>query len=138
MEFIEEAIRAHALLDPGIVALINDRWHTVDLPERTALPAVTVQQISNVPEHSHAGHSGLEHSRFQFTLWSDCHLKALRLAFAIERRFDAYRGRMGGDDGIEVGRCAKVNRVNLGREAGQKIYRTAIDFRISHEVNHGV
>jgi hypothetical protein len=138
MEFIEEAIRAHALGDPAIVAIINDRWHSVDLPERTAFPAVTMQQISGVPEHSHAGHSGLEHSRYQFTIWSDCHLKALRLAFAIERRFDAFRGRMGGDDGIEVGRSAKINRVNLGRDPGQKIHRTAIDFRISHQVDYGV
>lgn len=45
---------------------------------------------------------------------------------------------MGGNEGIEVGRCAKANRVSFGREPGQRVFKVATDFKIWHQVDYGV
>lgn len=133
MEFFEEAIRAHALGDSAITALIDQRWYIIDLPQGASVPAVTMQQISGVPEHNHSGHSGQENSRWQFTVWSSCYQKASRLSWAIERRFDAFRGQWGSPEQgwWDVGRCTKVGRVTM-RNPEQKLYQIVLDFYITH------
>jgi len=138
MYLLEEAIRAHALGDAAITALIGDRWYAVDLPQGKAFPAITMQQVSGTPEHSHEGHSGIENARWQFTVWSDCYEKCTRLAWYVERRFDAFRGQWGNSEQgfMDIGRCAKTARVSFGKDPGQKLYRIAIDFYITYRSIH--
>lgn len=131
---LAEAIRAHALSYPAIANLIaNDddtyRWYGPTLEQGTALPAVTVQLVSSVDAaETQLGHSGLERARYQFTVWSNCQLKLVRLSAEIERAFRGFRGRMGGACGIEVGYCNKANATDLGREPGRNALKRAIDF----------
>lgn len=140
IEDLAEAIRAHALSYPQLAVLIeNDdetyRWYGPTLEQRSALPAVTVQLISSVDAaETQLGHSGLERARYQFTVWSSCQLKLVRLGAEIERAFRGFRGTMGGPGGLHVGYCSKQNAVDLGRDPGRNAYRRAIDFYFLYRV----
>jgi len=141
VEDLAEAIRTHALSFLRLASMIvNDddttyRWYGPTLEQGTALPAVTVQQISSVDvAETHLGHSGLERARFQITVWSQCQLKLVRLGAEIERAFRSFRGVMGGAGGFEVGQCTKVGAVDLGREPGRNAYKRAIDISFLYRV----
>lgn len=125
--FLEEGLRLRALEDATIANLIAARWYGPELPLGTALPAVTVQQITGFAEESHSGHSGVESGVFQLTCWASCHLDAMRIADRLQRRFDKWRGDL--PNGIRVGYCSRVDR-HYSKEPGQNLYRIILDFRV--------
>lgn len=124
--FVEEGLRLRALEDATIANLIAARWYGPDLPLGTALPAVTVQQISGRAEESHQGHSGIENAIYQITCWGSCHLDVLRLADRVQKRFDKWRGTL--PNGIQVGYMSRLDR-HYAKEPGQNVYQIVLDFR---------
>lgn len=129
--YVEEGLRLRALEDAAIEALIVARWYGPDLPLGTALPAVTLQQITGRAEESHEGHSGLENAIYQITCWASCHLDAMRLADRVQRVFDKYRGTL--PNGIRVGYMSRVDR-HYAKEPGQNVYQIVLDFRVMYRV----
>ena len=139
--FLEQAIRAQAMADAYLVALIGSRWYGATLPEMIVLPAVTAQQIASADESpSHDGHSGVERARFQITVWSECQMRLLQIAQRIAAPvvrggpFDGFRGTLGGPGGIQCGRVAKVNSVDMGREPGRNAYQRVMDFLFWYQI----
>lgn len=127
-DYLEQDIRAYALADAALVALIGQRWYSVDLPQGATFPAVTIQQISGSSEYTHQGHAGVERARFQVTVWTESHLAGLQVAARIETIFRTAKQAIGA-------RITKVNRTDFGREPGQNIYKTAIDFMAFYRTN---
>ena len=139
IEFLEEAIRAHALSDAYLANLLSDgndrhRWYGPVLEQMEALPAVTVSLVASVDAApTQVGHSGLERARYQFTVWGSCWRECLQLTAAITRPgfFDGFRGHFGS---VLIHRCSKVNVVDLGKEPGRNVYKRAIDFYFLYRV----
>lgn len=129
--YLEEGLRLRALEDAALVALIVSRWYGPDFPLGSALPAVTVQQITGRGEESHSGHSGLENAIYQVTCWASCHLDALRVADRVDRRFDKWRGTL--PNQIHVGYMSRVDR-HYAKEPGQNVYKIVLDFRVMYRV----
>lgn len=130
IEDLAEGMRAHALADPQLAALLSDdemfRWYGPVLEQASDLPAVTVQQIAGMDSAAtHQGHSGLERARYQITIWSACRPKLVQLTWAIHRRFHNWRGSMGG---IQVQHSEKVGQVDLGQNGPRNTYQRALDF----------
>lgn len=134
MAYIEEALREQALADPALAAVIGDRWYGPTLEVAIGDPAITVQCISDVSEYSQAGYSGLERARYQLTVWASSHLQVIQVMALIERAFSGYRGVMGTTVAVHVGRMWKAGRTDLGREPGQKVYKSSLDFMIDYTV----
>lgn len=131
--FVEQGLRAWAMADTYLVALIGDRWFGPMLPAGVDLPAVTVQLISSIDESpTHQGHSGLERARLQVTVWSACWTRAIQISERIKRRIDNLTGTLGG---IPVGRVAVVGTIDQGRESGRNVYQRSIDLVIWYRVN---
>lgn len=130
-EDLQEAIRLHALSKAPIAAYIDDRWFGPTRNQGSAVPYVTCQEISNTSFDSHQGHSGVEESRFQFTLWGPCQMKLIQLASYIDRSFDSFKGDM---NGIKIGYTKKLNRTHLGKDPGQNLYQIALDYRFLYHV----
>jgi hypothetical protein len=130
MILFEEALRTYALDCDELTFLIEDRWFADILPQGAAVPAVVVQQISEVSEHNQQGHAGLERARYQLTVWAPCSGKAAHVAAVIARRLDGKRGQWGHPSigYIEIGRSAKVNRTSLGLDRERKLFGLALDF----------
>jgi hypothetical protein len=133
MALIEAALRAHALADANLSALIGERWYGPTLEQFSALPAVTVQCVSSVSTHSHDGGGFPERARYQFTAWAESHLAALDVVGALTALFDGARGLIG-SDGVDVAvdRMWKAGRIDLGREPNQKVYKIDLDFFIDY------
>lgn len=129
--YLEEGLRLRALEDATIASLIAARWYGPDLPLGTALPAVTLQQITGRAEESHEGHSGLENAIYQITCWASCHLDAMRIADRVQRVFDKWRGTL--PNGIRVGYMSRVDR-HYAKEPGQNVYQIVLDFRLMYRV----
>lgn len=129
--YVEEGFRLRALEDATIASLIAARWYGPDLPLGTALPAVTVQQITGRAEESHDGHSGIENAIYQFTCWASCHLDAMRVADRVQRVFDKWRGVL--PNQIRVGYMSRVDR-HYAKEPGQNVYQIVLDFRVMYRV----
>lgn len=128
---LETGLRDKALEDAALAAAIGERWYGPDLAQGAEMPAVTVSQISGIPELAHQGPSGQTHSRYQFTVWSDCYIEVIQVAAHITRIFSGFRGTLPG--GIRTGFISQINRVTLGRDPGQNLRRVALDFRITHQ-----
>lgn len=129
--YIEEGLRTYALADAELEAMVGTRWYGPTLEQFSAVPAVTVQCISNTSAHSQQGYSGLETARYQLTVWATTQAAALPVLFRLERLLDGFRGQMGM---VSVGRCWKAGRTDLGRDPGQKLYSVAIDFVFEYTV----
>ena len=136
---LEQAIRTHLLNDPTLVSLIgDDAVYFSNLPAAAAFPAIVLQEISGVdPSPTHSGHSGLENRRFQFTIWTDCVHKRVRIKTRLDRYLNngnTVVGASPGVDGIWCPRIWKAGQVDLGKDPGRNLYMYAVDFIFTEKV----
>jgi len=81
---IEEALQAHLVADVGLTTLIGTRCHSLQLPQRSPLPAITYQRISTLPLHHRSSMvANFGRTRFQFDVWSATYLQALTVRAAL-------------------------------------------------------
>lgn len=128
---IEEGLFAYLTTYPGVNDLAGTRMYTAGLIEQdTVFPCITYQQISGHEETSHGGRSGVEYARFQIEAVGLRHCDARNLAIQINVALSEFRGTMGAPNGVQIGRCSRSNRVDFGRDPGQKVFRVAQDYLI--------
>lgn len=63
-------VRTYVLADPAIAALVGTRLYPIKLPQGATYPAMTLQEIDNVPTWNLNSRSSLDTSRFQFDIWT--------------------------------------------------------------------
>ena len=92
---IDAELRLFLMTFPGVTDLVGTRVYPALLPEDETLPAVVLQQISEVPSHSN---SGVSHTRPRYQI--DCYASTLATARVLDQHIrKALRGqrnRMGG------------------------------------------
>lgn len=92
---IEEAIYWILTNDATVVSLVSTRIYPNEIPQGKSMPAVSVQQISGVRDHSLDGPSGLVEARFQVNCWEDDYVGARTLAHAARLALNNYSGTVG-------------------------------------------
>lgn len=75
------------------------------LPTEAVLPAITYQEIGNVPQTLFLDGSSLDESRFQITIWSSSVGIAQKIAKQVNE-LHGFAGRLGG------GACVSARRLN--------------------------
>lgn len=136
---LEQAIKTHLLNDAVLASYLgDDAVYFSVLPAVAHLPAIVLQEISGVdPSPTHSGHSGIENRRFQFTIFTDCVHKRVRIKTRLERYLNNKNvvvGQQGGSDGVWCPRIAKVNQVDLGLDTGRRLFMYAMDFIFTEKV----
>ena len=92
---LEADFRAFTLTDPAVAGIIGARMHARKLPQKPELPAVVYQRISTRRQHDLQGPDGAPRVRMQAACWANTPADAYRLAAAVRRRLDGWRGKMG-------------------------------------------
>jgi len=138
---LEEAIYARLAGTAPLSALVGDRIFPLLAPPETASPYATYQRIDGASDHVlDDGPSGLGEARVQVDCWSaeregvDAYSEARRVALAVAGGLDGFRGLVddGAGGGLRIKSSRLVNNQDL-REDDPHIYRTSLDFLISHD-----
>lgn len=124
----EELLFETLVADAALNNLIGGRVFATVLERANPLPALTVQTISDNPEITHGGDSGLTLMRVQFTVFAKCHLDCLRVLYRLDQMFTAFRGGIGTSQNATVVTKKAGNRQPLPRDAGSDLYACAQDF----------
>lgn len=119
------------LMDASAVTQIvgagdDARIHYIKLPQKSALPAVTLKQISGPRDNTLAGYVGTGQARLQVDCWGK---HAGDVAALVEAVINALAGFSGAARGIGFDDVSVSNSTDF-HENGPKIYRTSIDFTI--------
>lgn len=87
---------AHFLkANAGVRALVEDRVFPRRLDNQPALPALVINKISEVPETSHSGSSGLKETRLQVDVWGNSDEEMEQVKTAVIGAAHLYSGEMG-------------------------------------------
>jgi hypothetical protein len=77
------ALRARLIAAASVTALVAQRVYWVDRPQASALPAITLQTISEARPQHLKGFDGLSASRVQIDCWAPSHIGSTQLADAV-------------------------------------------------------
>lgn len=91
----EPDVRTFLLADAAIAALVGTRVHPLNLPQKSTLPAVTVERIDTTRESTHDGPEGMQRARMRVSCWALTLLAARDLADKVRRRLHGFVGTMG-------------------------------------------
>jgi hypothetical protein len=89
---IEAALCALLLEGTAVAALIGTRIYPNQVPQKSAMPAITYQQISGARDYTLDGPSGMTSPRFQINCWAKTYIEVCRLANAVRKRLNGYSG----------------------------------------------
>ncbi len=98
MSLIEEALTELITGDPGVSALISDRFQPHPLTQGSTYPAISYMLAFDVKVHSHRndpdtnGITGLSMPLFQFDLWAVDYAGVKDLAEKLRLAIDTFRG----------------------------------------------
>lgn len=109
-------------------AIAGGRIHPLELPQGTALPAVTYQRISGPRVRTLSGPGGKARARIQLDGWANTYAEAKALATQLRQALDGYKGLMG---------TVQVDNVSLDtdwdrNDPEREIKGVGMDFEFSH------
>ncbi len=112
-----------------VAALVADRVHWIERPQRGGLPAITLLTVSDGREQHFGGFHGTQMARVQADIWAARYAEARAIAeAAITALAPAHEG-----NGVSFAR-GFVDRLSDSSErlGDQTIFRVSIDFIIHH------
>jgi hypothetical protein len=121
-----EQLRTFLIADAPLQALVVDRVHPLVLPQKPALPAITLQTVSALEGAHSEGADGLARPRVQIDAWSERYRSAVEVADRVKALLHGYRGALGDRQ------CAGAffaDRRDL-YEADAKLHRVSQDFHL--------
>lgn len=122
----EDAVRDRLLAHTGTANLVSTRvWYSA-LPQDPTLPALTVQQISGVPESAFGGDVGEVDVRVQVDAWAETRAGAKALGEQARAALQRHTGTFGGVTIQVVG----MNTGGTRYEPDGKIWRNRQDFEL--------
>lgn len=92
---VERAIFTIMSGDATVGGLAGDRIYPNYVPQDTAMPAVTYQQISGPRDNTLDGPSGLVNSRFQLNSWAATYAECDELTEAVRKAMSGFSGTVG-------------------------------------------
>jgi hypothetical protein len=126
---MEEALTARLLAATGLAALVGDRISWVERPQGEALPALTLQVISDPRPQHMQGFQDYRAARVQVDVWAADYLSAKQTSEAV---IDAVVP-AAEVAGIKFGRSFVDDARDLSeRTETRTIHRKSIDFMIHH------
>lgn len=131
---MEAALRDYILAAPGLSGLDGRVWW-LTRPQGTALPAIVLHVIDDVPIYSDEGESGLVQSRVQADVWGLAAggMEALRTVAAhLMLRLSGLRTTTGGVEFQAIYADSRRDSFEDG-EGGDRFFRISIDFIIWHK-----
>lgn len=130
---IESGIYSFLTGSAAIAVIVGDRVYPMLIEQGVDYPAITYQEISNSPEHSQDGYSGITYTRVQINCWSITAIGARNLREVVRMRMDGYAGAMGT---IVVQSCFWVGGHDIyepqpGMEQDRR-FGKSMDFMVCH------
>lgn len=123
------ALRKRLVTDNGVNALVVQRVYWMDRPQASALPAITLQTVSELRPQHMKGFDGLDFSRVQIDCWAATYAKAQEVKESV---IAAVAGEYTGD-GIHFERAFIDGIRDLGeRTETAFIHRTSLDMIFHH------
>lgn len=113
-------IRARLLADAAVVAIVGNKIYAQLAPQQTALPYITISEVSGVPERCR-GEQATERVRVQVNAIAETYPGCDKLYKAIRAALDGKEA-----DGVV---CFYDNRTDLPRDEG-RAHGKAIDFQL--------
>jgi hypothetical protein len=125
----QSALRARLKADAPVVTLVGTRIDWVDRPQTTALPAITLQTISDLRPQHMGGFDGTKEARVQVDVWAATYASAKAITEAVL----AVLVPANTANGVSFSRAFVDNIRDLGeRIETQFIHRTSMDLIIHH------
>lgn len=121
---IDAELRLFLLSRPGVVDLVGTRIYPAVLPEDEALPAVTLQQVGDVPSFSNSG-SCHTRPRYQIDSYGVTLASARQLDMSIRSVLSGYQGKMGKYDATAFLRNTSNDKLN-----DEEMWRVTSDYVI--------
>jgi Protein of unknown function (DUF3168) len=124
-------LTAYLKADATISAAVSGRVFPNIVPQGSAFPAISYNQVSGVREYDiNDGPTGRAMPRITINSWATRYLDVRNLAEAVRQRLNGFRGVMGS---TRVGRITLDNEFDtFEEEAGQSgIHRVVQDYIIS-------
>jgi hypothetical protein len=130
---IEEAFTAYLLEQSDLTVLIANRLEPEELPQGTALPAVSYIKISDVKDHTLTGQLELERPIFQFTAFAFTKAGARAVANQLKTALVDYSGTMGGIVVQKIELQNEMSNLETSPDGAVKVYTESLEFQISFE-----
>jgi hypothetical protein len=129
---LEAGIHQLVTADPGVQAVIGDRFYPVVMIENTIYPCASYQVISDVPEYALDRSPGVEAIRLQVDTWSggasNANYSDVKAAqAAIRKVLDLYSGLL--PEGTRVA-AIFVATASDTFEQDARCYRTTTDYMV--------
>jgi hypothetical protein len=116
-----------------LAALVGTRITWLDRPQGAALPAIVLQQVSDVPDYHMGGAQGFRHSRIQCDCWALTYASVTAVEKALHTLLSGYRGIVGQTNFQAI----FIENTRESREAGtndaDRFYRSSVDLIIHHK-----
>lgn len=132
---MEESLVALLLAHAPLTALVGTnptRVYWMRAPQAVAKPFVVLQVVTNLPDVTHQGPSGLVAGRVQADCYAETYGSAKAVSRAVTGRLSGYRGTVSGTvfDGIfkDSERDGYEDEVSP-----DKLYRVSMDFILWHK-----
>jgi len=118
----ESTLRAVLLANGPVAALVGTRIYPMNLPQSPALPAVTFQRISTVPDYTLEEQNWRVPVRLSLSLWALTFDGVHVLAAAVEAALRGYSG-----NGL---RLVRLLNMTDDYEPETKQFRVIADYRV--------
>lgn len=125
MNRIETVFRQHLLAHPGLTAIVGSRIYMIARPNTSALPALTLHLISNLPQRD-LDDTAYMQARIQVSCWSDSYGPAKALPGEIRAAVDTFRAQPGVLD-------AEVVYEGEDYDGEAQIYHVPVDVLIKYD-----
>ena len=128
MALIDEALRSMLVGDSGVTAIVSTRVFNGQVPQNTALDALSFSRITAQRSLAHHGPTAMTDSIFQISCWASSLLNAKNLAAAVRRLLHGFRGTVAT---VEIGIARVINEIDsFDPETG--VYLIAVEAALLH------
>lgn len=121
---LEQGLTALVAADSTLASLIGTRFYPVLVPEGTAYPCVSYQEVSAVSGYTFSTET--TEKRMQFDVWATSYASAKTVAKALRALLDGYTGTL--TDGTKVLGSFRVLELDE-YEPDTRTYRVIADYR---------
>lgn len=130
---MENELIAKLLADGGVAALAGNHVYPVSRPQGSALPAVTLATVSNVPVYTDQGEAGIAEARVQLDCWGATYASVKETARAVKAALSAFFGQVGDVTFQYILLDGERDLREGGSNAAEYLFRVQLDFRVWYE-----
>lgn len=128
---MQEDLIARLIADAPLAALVGSRINWVRRPQASALPAVVLQTISNVPSYTFDGETNFSDARVQVDCFALTYASARAVAQAVSSSLSGYRGTVGATAFQGVFKVSDRDMQEPGEASEDRIYRVMLEFMVT-------